>query len=120
MALKYDFNITLTENMLVDGLILGNNATQGLLIYSIVLLVFGVLLFVYQKKLNDVGLSLMFALFVSTIVSIIIYYMGVFINNTYGTNVVFIHSFVLIAMIILNIVGFALVKFERNSFNINI
>lgn len=106
--MKYDFNTNLTGNGYADPMIYYNNAVSGLFVYSIVLLIFIVLAYVYIKKTDDVGLSLTRALFASTIVAILFYYMG----RMFGFDL--FSGIILMAMVIGVVVSTATLYYYRN------
>lgn len=109
--MKYDFVINGTDNIYADALAYANTNTNGILVYAMVLMFFGVLLFVYLSRTNDVLLSWLYALFASTIVSIIFYYLGVFMGVSLFSGAV------LLFMLLMVVVGFGIIKFGRNPIN---
>lgn len=106
--MKYDFNFTATGNGYADPMIYYNNAVRGLFVYSIVLLIFVVLAYVYIKKTDDIGLSFARALFASTIVAILFYYMG----KMFGFDL--FSGIILMAMVIGTVCSIATLYYYRN------
>lgn len=106
--MKYDFNFSYTNNTYADPMIYYNNAVRGLYVYSIILLIFIVLAYVYIKKTDDVGLSMTRALFASTIVAMLFYYMG----KMFGFDL--FSGVILMAMVIGVVCSTATLYYYRN------
>ncbi len=111
MALKYDFNITSadTGNLFSDGLAYANNNINGLLIYGIVLFIFLIALYVNIKISDDISLSLIRSLFISTILSIMFYYWGL------SVGVTFFSGSILIAMVLILSASGGVIYYSRNK-----
>lgn len=118
MVLKYNFsNIDTTGNMFADVLIFTNSNTHNLLVYAMIVMIFGILMYVYVKKTDDIGGSFLRAMFASTLLSIIFYYMGKYINATYSVDISLFSGSILIAMILIIVIGISVITFNRNSIN---
>ena len=78
--MKYDFNLTDSGNVFVDGLVYANSNVSGLLVYLIVFLLALVVLYVYNDKLDDFNLSFLYSLYVVDVFGVLFYYMGLFLG----------------------------------------
>ena len=108
MALKYNFSLP-EGNYFNQSVIFINDAVSGLYIYSVMLIIWGVLLYRYQRTTQDLDLEIIRSMFAINILSIIVYYWGVSVNS------VFISGIILINTILFNIIGGAFLYYQRNN-----
>lgn len=108
MVLKYNFTLP-QGNFFNQSVIFINNSVSGLYIYSIILVIWGVLLYRYQRTTQDLDLEIIRSMFAINILSIIAYYWGVRVGQ------VFISGSILITTILFNIIGGAFLYYQRNN-----
>lgn len=107
--MKYNFTSNFTGNYPVDTIIYVNNAVSGLFIYAFVLAFFIVLTYAFVKATDDVTLSVLRGFWATTMLSILIYYLGVYMGVS-----LFSGSF-LILMILVSVIGIAVLYYQRNQ-----
>jgi len=107
--MKYDFNMTYTGDVFVDGLVYANTQVSGLLVYFIVFMFGLVLLYVYNNKLDDFSLSFLYSLYAVDIFGILFYYFGLFIG------VELFSGFLLIGLLLLTSGLSGLLYYSRNK-----
>jgi len=107
--MKYDFNMTYTGDVFVDGLVYANTQVSGLLVYFIVFLIGLVFLYVYNNKLDDFSLSFLYALYAVDFFGILFYYMGLLVG------VGLFSGFLLIGLLLLSSGLGGLLYYSRNK-----
>lgn len=108
MVLKYNFTLP-QGNFFNQSVIFINDAVGGLYIYSVILVIWGVLLYRYQRTTQDLDLEIVRSMFAVNILSIIVYYWGVRIES------VFISGGMLLTTVLFNIIGGAFLYYQRNN-----
>jgi len=108
MVLKYNFSLP-EGNFLNESIIFVNDAVGGMYVYSILLVIWGTLLYRYQRTTQDFDLEIVRTLFAMNILGMIMYYWGVSVNS------VFIHGSVLIFTVLFNVLGGAFLYYQRNN-----
>ena len=109
MTLKYDFALRQDINAILALLVYLNDATKGLLVYIMVLSLSLVALYVMNRYMDDMSLSLAYVTFFSIIMAILFYYLGIIINSTLFSGAI------LIALILLEVIQVALLYYARNK-----
>jgi hypothetical protein len=76
-TIKHSFSLlNSTDNALWGVMLEVNNATEHFLGYGIIFLVFIVSSFVFIRRTQDLGKSLLSSSYIATVISIILYYAG--------------------------------------------
>jgi len=109
MSLKYDFNITQGNNIVMDALIYANNQTSHFLVYGMVLIIFIVTLWVINIYTDDAQLSLVYSNFIVIIIGILFYYGGLYVNA------ILFSGNLLVALIFIEILLVSLLYYSRNG-----
>ena len=108
MALKYNF--TLPEgNFFNESILFINDSVSGLFMYCVLIVIWGVFLYRYQRTTQDFDLEIVRSMYAINILGIIVYYWGVSIDS------VLINGAVLIFTVLFNIIGGAYLYYQRNN-----
>jgi hypothetical protein len=110
MVLKYSFEyLNSTTNPIWGVMLEVNNATSGLLGYSLLAVVFVVSAFVFMRRTQDISKSLLSSLHITTILCLLLFYAGK------TTGYVFIGEVLFYALLVIEAVAIALVYFNRST-----
>lgn len=108
MSLKYNFSLG-DGNFFNNAIVFINDALSGLFFYGVLFVIWGVILYRYQRTTQDFDLEIVRSMYVINILGIIIYYWGVSISS------VLVNGVVLIFTILFNILGGAYLYYQRNN-----
>lgn len=117
MTLKYNYTFDTSQNFVVDALIFVNQNSYSLFNYLFIIAFFIVLFYVFNLVNNDKELSFNLSLFSTIILSTLFYYFGVYLENTYSLTNMMFSGFVLITMVVLFVISFSIMRFNRNTLN---
>ena len=107
-TIKHNFSLLQeVNNPILAGILEVNNANSFIFAYSIIILTFVVSSFVFIKRTQDVGKSLLSACYISTTSSLMLYYAGKLI----GTDIV--PDIVMLGLLIMLSLGIAGLRFSR-------
>ena len=115
MALKHDFAITNSQTNMFWGAMLDiNNATSGMFGWAILLLIFAVSSYVFMRKTQDFGKSLLSGLHITTILAILLFYAG---KITTGITIVYplVSEVVMLTLLVAEAVSVGGMYFLRNK-----
>ena len=108
MPIKYNFTTTFAEaNPLYGAMIEVNNATNHLLIYCILAIIFIISSYVMIRKTQDIGKSLLSSMHILMIVSLILFYAGKMMGD------VLVPEVLMLSIIMIEILGIAGLYFNR-------
>lgn len=108
MVLKYNF--TLPEgNFFNESIKFVNAQVSGLFMYTVLLVIWGVLLYRYQRTTQDLDLEIIRSMFAINILGIIVYYWGVSVDS------VFVSGTILIFTVLFNVLGGGFLYYQRSN-----
>lgn len=112
MSLKYNMsNFTTADNPVLGMIIESNNASAGFFIYMLLLIVFIVSAYVINRKTQDVQKSLLFALHITMLPSLLLFYLG----KKYA--VTFIPEILMLFILIVEAIAIAGMYYTRTNNN---
>lgn len=112
MGIKHNLSLMNSIDNPLVGLIFDvNHATGGFLIYSILFLVFAVSSFVFNRKTNDIGKSMLSSLYITSLLALILFYGG----KMQGIELV--SEVVMLTLLVATAVSLAAIYFTRHSKN---
>lgn len=98
-----------TDNALWGAMVEVNNATSHFLAYGLVAFIFIVLSWTFINKTQDIGKSLVSSLFITTIISLVMYYAGK------TTGVVFMSDVFMLGLITLTVLSVGGLYYARSN-----
>lgn len=108
MALKHDFAyMSASDNALWGAMVEVNNATSGLFIHGLIVILFVVLAYTMIKSTQDIGKSLVSALFITSVISLILYYAG----KTQAVD--FVSDVFMLGLLVVNAISITAIFYNR-------
>ena len=88
-TLKHSFEyMNLTDNALVNMYVTVDDASSHFVTYAILILIFVVSAYIIIRQFNDTGKSLLYSLHITTILALVLYYMGKVIDYSFVPDVI--------------------------------
>lgn len=114
MAMKHNITGMLTTNSSLWDITNGVNvASNNILAYMILMMIFIISAYFIMKKTSDIGKSYLMGLAITTVTSLMLYYAG----ETYGTP--FIPDLLMLGLMVLLSLSVATITFMRQNKNEN-
>lgn len=112
VSIKHNLNIMNSiDNPLVGVIFEVNNATNGYLIYSLLMMIWLVAFFVFNRKTNDIGKSAISSLHIIVLLSILLFYAGKL------QGYVLIPEVLLLGLLVIEAISLAGIYYMRHSSN---
>jgi uncharacterized membrane protein YhaH (DUF805 family) len=80
--------MNLTDNAFVNMYVTVDDASSHFVTYAILILIFVVSAYIIIRQFNDTGKSLLYSSHITTILSLVLYYMGKVINYSFVPDVI--------------------------------
>lgn len=110
--MKHDFVIfSQIDNPVFAIMALINNATNHLFAYGMIVSIFIVSLYVFMRRTNDIGKSLVSSMHIITLLTAILYYAGKI------EGIIFISDIFMLSIVVLESIALAGIYFMRVSQN---
>lgn len=107
-TMKYNFSTMFAEQNPLYGIIVEvNNASSGIMIYCMLLIIYIVSAYIMIRRTQDIGKSLLSSTHILMVVSLILFYAG-----KVGGNVL-ISDVVMLGIIVIEIIGISALYFNR-------